>query len=117
MLRLGEREHVLLLTMHHIISDGWSMGVLVREWSRLYEALTPREQQSPLAELEIQYADYAQWQREWLQGEVLAATVGVLASSSCRGAPAVLELPTDHPRPAVQSSRGSEAIVVQPELS
>ena len=70
LLRLGEDDHVLLLTMHHIVSDGWSMGVLYRELSVLYQAFAKAEP-SPLADLPIQYADFAVWQREWLQGEVL----------------------------------------------
>ncbi|MDT5296658.1 MAG: hypothetical protein QOJ76_3538, partial [Acidobacteriota bacterium] len=70
LLRLGEEEHIALFTMHHIVSDGWSMGVLVKEVAALYEAFS-RGEESPLAELEIQYADYAVWQRERLQGEVL----------------------------------------------
>ena len=77
-LRLGADEHVLLLTMHHIISDGWSMGVLIRRVVRLYEGYS-RGGEAELEELEIQYADYAQWQREWLQGEVLERAAGVLA--------------------------------------
>ncbi|HEX8145220.1 MAG TPA: amino acid adenylation domain-containing protein, partial [Pyrinomonadaceae bacterium] len=70
LLRLSEEEHVLLVTMHHIISDGWSMGVLIREVAALYEAYSAGEA-SPLPELEIQYADYAAWQRKWLAGEML----------------------------------------------
>ena len=70
LVRLASEDHVLLLTMHHIVSDGWSMGVLTRELQLLYTAFT-QSQPSPLTELPIQYADYAQWQREWLQGEAL----------------------------------------------
>jgi len=105
LLRLGEDEHVVLLTMHHIVSDGWSMGVLVREVAALYTAFV-RGEASPLAALPVQYADYAHWQRQWLQGEVLAAQLdywkGQLAD-----APVLLALPTDRPRPAVQSYAGS----------
>src|SRR5204863_9874734 len=68
LLRLPEREHVLLVTMHHIASDGWSMAVLINEFSRLYAAFR-LGQSNPLAPLAIQYADYAHWQRQWLQGE------------------------------------------------
>ena len=75
LLRLGDEEHVLLLTMHHIVSDGWSMGVLIREMERCMRH-TGREEESPLKELGIQYADYAVWQREWLQGEVLEERSG-----------------------------------------
>src|SRR5215212_12052957 len=70
LLRLGEEEHVLLLTMHHIVSDGWSMGMLQRELATLYDAFSASKP-SPLAELPIQYADFAVWQRKWLRGEVL----------------------------------------------
>jgi hypothetical protein len=65
LLRLSEREHILLLTMHHIVSDGWSLGVLIGELQRLYEGYE-RGEESPLPELELQYADFAVWQREWL---------------------------------------------------
>jgi amino acid adenylation domain-containing protein len=105
LLRLGEEEHVLLLTMHHIVSDGWSAGVLVREVSDLYEAYA-RGEESPLPELPIQYADYARWQREWLRGEVLESQLSYWRERLAGAAP-VLELPTDRPRPAVQSFRGA----------
>ncbi len=98
LLRLGERDHVALLTLHHIVSDGWSMGVLVRELSALYTG-------SPLPDLPIQYADYAEWQREWLAGGVLEAQLAWWRER-LEGVPAVLELPTDRPRPAVQSLVG-----------
>src|SRR6185503_17517175 len=65
LLRLSEREHILLLTMHHIVSDGWSLGVLFGELQRLYEGYE-RGEGSPLPELGLQYADFAVWQREWL---------------------------------------------------
>jgi alpha-ketoglutarate-dependent taurine dioxygenase/acyl carrier protein len=102
--RLTEQEHVLLCTMHHIISDGWSMGVLIRELTTLYEAYATG-QESPLAELEIQYADFAHWQREWLQGEVLERQLGYWKEQLAE-APAMLELPTDYPRPAMQTLCG-----------
>ena len=98
---LGEEEHVLLVTMHHIVSDGWSMGVLVRELSALYAAFVQGEA-DPLAPLAIQYADYAAWQRRWVSGAVLQAQ-GAYWQRTLAGAPAVLELPTDHPRPAEQN--------------
>jgi hypothetical protein len=104
LLRLSEDEHVLLFSMHHIISDGWSMGVLVREMGLLYEAYS-QGRESPLPELPIQYADYAHWQREWLQGEVLEEQLQYWREQLA-GAPPLLELPTDRPRPPVQSSRG-----------
>src|SRR6185295_14124902 len=96
---------VLLYTMHHIVSDGWSMGLLMREFGQIYEALR-QGKKSPLAELPIQYADYAVWQRQWLQGEVLEKQLSYWREQ-LKGAPAVLELPTDRPRPAVQTYRGA----------
>src|SRR5829696_4593012 len=105
LLRLETEEHVLLFTMHHIVSDGWSMEILTREVSALYEAYAAG-QESPLTELPIQYADYAVWQRQYLQGAVLAVQLGYW-QAQLAGAPAVLELPTDHPRPAQQSHRGA----------
>ncbi|WP_279636870.1 non-ribosomal peptide synthetase [Corallococcus llansteffanensis] len=105
LIRLDSREHVLLLTMHHIVSDGWSMDVLVREVTGLYGAFV-QGRSSPLSELPVQYADYAVWQRSWLQGEVLEAQLGYW-KQQLSGAPALLELPTDKPRPAVQSQRGA----------
>ncbi len=104
LLRMGEREHVLVLVMHHIVSDGWSMGILVRELAGLYEAFS-KGRPSPLAELPVQYADYAAWQREWLSGDVLEEQLGYWRKQ-LEGAPPALELPTDKPRPAVQTFRG-----------
>ena len=103
LLRLGEREHVLLVTMHHVVSDGWSVGVLIREFGMLYAAYR-RGEESPLGELPIQYGDFAQWQREWLQGEVLEEQLGYWRRE-LEGLP-VLELPTDHVRPSTPSRRG-----------
>ena len=100
LIRLGDREHVLLITMHHIVSDGWSMGVLTRELGTLYRAYS-QGQADPLPALTIQYADYAVWQRHWLAGEVLQ-TQSDYWEGTLAGAPAVLELPTDHPRPGQQ---------------
>jgi amino acid adenylation domain-containing protein len=115
LLRLDEEEHVCLLTLHHIVSDGWSMGVLVREVAALYEAYS-RGEGSPLAELAIQYADFAVWQREWLRGEVLERQLNYWRGQLA-GAPPVLELPTDKPRPAVQTYEGmSEPLTLSPEL-
>ena len=104
-LRLESRQHIALLTFHHIIFDGWSMGVLVREVAALYNAFS-QGLESPLPELSVQYADYAVWQREWLQGEVLAQQIGYW-KQQLEGAPELLELPTDRPRPAVQTHRGA----------
>ncbi|MES2939620.1 MAG: non-ribosomal peptide synthase/polyketide synthase, partial [Pseudomonadota bacterium] len=105
LLVLGDAEHVLLITMHHIVSDGWSMGVLTQELSALYGAFA-EGREDPLAPLPIQYADYAAWQRHWLEGEVLQRQ-GDYWKSRLAGAPALLELPTDHPRPAQQDHRGA----------
>jgi len=104
LVRLGEREHTLLLSVHHIVADGWSIGILVRELSALYTAFVERRP-SPLPDLPVQYADFAAWQRAWLQGEVLEAQLGWWRERLA-GAPAVIELPADRPRPAVQSARG-----------
>ncbi|HEX8719954.1 MAG TPA: amino acid adenylation domain-containing protein [Pyrinomonadaceae bacterium] len=109
LVRLGEEEHVLLLTMHHIVSDGWSMGVLVSEVSALYEAFAGGSQ-SPLSELPVQYADYAAWQRGWLQGEVLERQLSYWREKLA-GAPPLLELPTDRPRPPVQTFRGARRVL------
>src|SRR5207244_10713316 len=105
-MRLGEEEHVLLLTVHHIVSDGWSVGVLVRELGVLYEAYVAGKE-SPLPELPIQYADYAEWQRENLQGEVLEEQLGYWRKQLGGELP-VVELPGDHVRPAVRSYRGAQ---------
>jgi natural product biosynthesis luciferase-like monooxygenase protein/amino acid adenylation domain-containing protein/non-ribosomal peptide synthase protein (TIGR01720 family) len=104
LLTLSPTRSVLILVMHHSISDGWSIGVMMRDFAALYAA--EKEGRAPaLAPLEIQYADFAVWQREWLRGEVLEHELkywtGALA-----GAPVVLELPTDHPRPLVRDARG-----------
>jgi acyl carrier protein len=112
LLRLDEKDHVVLMTMHHIISDGWSTGVLVREVGALYEAYT-RGAASPLAELPVQYADYAAWQRGWLQGEVLERQLSYWREQ-LKGA-TVLELPTDRPRAAVQAHNGARVSFVLPD--
>jgi amino acid adenylation domain-containing protein len=105
LLRLAEQDHVALITLHHIISDGWSMGVFIREITALYNARV-QGQPSPLGPLPIQYADYAQWQRSWLQGEELDRQLGYW-KDQLQHAPDLLSLPTDHPRPAMQSFRGT----------
>ncbi|HEX7330143.1 MAG TPA: amino acid adenylation domain-containing protein [Pyrinomonadaceae bacterium] len=115
-LRLDTKQHIAMLTFHHIIFDGWSMGVFVREVAALYNAFS-QGQESPLAELPVQYADYAVWQREWLQGEVLDQQIGYW-KKQLQGAPELLELPADRPRPAVQSHRGASAgLVLSKELT
>src|SRR5215213_308635 len=116
LLRLSEEEHVILLTMHHIISDGWSVGVLIKEVAALYEAYGVGGE-SPLEELSIQYADFAVWQREYLSGETLERQLSYWREQLA-GAPAVLELPTDRPRPPVQSYRGAhESFAISEEVS
>ncbi|HST60364.1 MAG TPA: amino acid adenylation domain-containing protein, partial [Longimicrobium sp.] len=105
LLRLAAEEHVLLLGMHHVVSDGWSIGVFLRELSSLYEAYR-QGGESPLPELAVQYADYAVWQREQLEGETLDRQLAYWRDR-LSGAPELLELPTDRPRPAVQTFRGA----------
>jgi amino acid adenylation domain-containing protein/non-ribosomal peptide synthase protein (TIGR01720 family) len=112
LVRVSESRHLLLVMMHHIVSDGWSMGVLVRESAMLYAAF--REGRAPeLPALPVQYADYALWQREWLQGEALEAQLSWW-SEHLAGAPPVLEVPTDFPRPAVQGRQGAMLTRVLP---
>ena len=105
LLRLAEEEHVFLLTMHHIVSDGWSLGVLFGELAALYRAFSS-EKPSPLPELPIQYADFAQWQRQWLHSEVLEKDLAYWKQQLGGGLPR-LELPTDRPRLPVQTTRGA----------
>jgi hypothetical protein len=113
--RRSEREHVLLLVLHHIISDGWSLGVLTSELAVLYEAAAAGGP-PPLPELPVQYADYSVWQRQWLQGEVLERELAYWRSRLA-GSPPLLPLPTDRPRPAVQTWRGAtEALRLPPGL-
>ncbi|WP_411704655.1 non-ribosomal peptide synthetase, partial [Edaphovirga cremea] len=116
LLRLSAEEHMLLLTMHHIVSDGWSMGVLVREVGALYQAFT-EGLASPLPELTIQYADYVLWQREHLTDERLEEQL-TYWREQLSGAPAELGLPTDRVRPAVKSYRGArERLELSAELT
>ena len=99
----SNRDHALLITVHHIVSDGWSVGVMVREVAELYAAAL-EGRTANLPALPIQYADFAVWQRQWLQGDVLSKQVDFWRELLA-GAPE-LDLPTDRPRPAVQSDRG-----------
>ncbi|MDP9120054.1 MAG: amino acid adenylation domain-containing protein, partial [Acidobacteriota bacterium] len=103
--RLDEAEHLLLLAMHHIVSDAWSIGVLTREVTALYESFSSGRP-SPLAELPVQYADFAAWQRSWFSGGVLKRELAYWRRHLA-GAPPMLELPADRPRPPVQSFRGA----------
>ncbi len=116
LLRLSETEWVLLLNVHHIVSDGWSMGVLVQESAALYQAFAEGAP-SPLPELPVQYLDFALWQRRWLQGAVLEEQLAGWREALA-GAPTLLELPADRPRPAVQSYAGAaEPVALPAELA
>ncbi|PPB80358.1 non-ribosomal peptide synthetase, partial [Mycetohabitans endofungorum] len=108
-IQVADDEHVMLLTQHHIVSDGWSIGVLARELSALYAA-SVGEQADPLPPLAVQYPDYAAWQRRWLTGERLQAQSDYWRTTLA-DAPALLELPTDRPRPAQQSFAGAHVPV------
>jgi alpha-ketoglutarate-dependent taurine dioxygenase/acyl carrier protein len=111
LLKSSETEHALLLTMHHIISDGWSLGVITQELAAVYQTFAAK-QESPLPELAVQYADFAHWQREWLTGEVLENQITYWRKQL--GQIANLELPTDRPRPPVQSFRGARRFFTLP---
>ena len=112
---LAPHDHVLALNLHHIVSDGWSMGVLFRELSALYQAYRSGEP-SPLPELPIQYADYAIWQRNWLQGENLDIQLSYWRKQL--DGLSTLQLPTDHLRPPVQTYRGaSQSLELSAQLS
>ncbi|HEY0022707.1 MAG TPA: amino acid adenylation domain-containing protein [Longimicrobium sp.] len=105
LVRLADDDHLLLVTMHHVVSDAWSMGVFNRELAMLYTAFS-QGMPDPLAPLPVQYADYAAWQRRWVQGEVLDAQAAYW-TQALAGAPELLELPTDHARPARQDHAGA----------
>jgi amino acid adenylation domain-containing protein len=105
LLRLTPDDHVLLVTMHHMIADGWSLEILYRELSRIYAAFS-RNGRSPLDDLPIQYVDFAYWQYQWLQGAVLDLHLSYW-KRQLKGAPTVLELPTDRPRPAIARFGGA----------
>jgi acyl carrier protein len=96
LLKLGEEKHMFIFTMHHLVADGWSMGVLSQELTTLYQAFS-HGMRSPLPELPIQYVDYAQWQQQWLQGEVLAAGLSYWKNKLADASPTLL--PIDHPQP------------------
>jgi amino acid adenylation domain-containing protein len=112
LVRLGPEEHVLLLNVHHIVSDGWSQGVMVREVGNLYQAFS-EGRESPLEELPVQYADFAHWQRHWLTGDVLDQQLAYWRKQLVGDLP-VLDLPMDHPRPQVQSFRGATLTMMLP---
>lgn len=116
LLQLNQNEHVLLLTMHHIISDGWSMSIFFRELSVLYAAFSTGKP-SPLPELPVQYADFSLWQRQRLQGEALSNQLAYW-KKQLQGAPPILDLPTDRPRLAVSSHHGAgEAILLSKSVT
>ncbi len=112
LLRLAEEEHVLLLTLHHIIADGWSLAVMGQEIETIYGALVAGRPFF-LPPLPIQYADFAIWQREWLQGDVLEKQTNYW-KNQLSGAPPVLELPTDRPRPPFQTFAGATHVFTLP---
>ena len=112
LIRMSHEKSLFLLTMHHIVSDGSSILIFFRELSALYQAFTKGEA-SPLAELPVQYADYALWQRDWLQGEVLERQLSYWRNQLAGELP-VLDLPADRPRPAVQTYPGDRVTVVLP---
>jgi len=103
-LELDDEEHVLLLTIHHSVSDGWSMGVRISEIAALYSAFS-NGRPSLLGDLPLQYADFAVWQRQWLQGQVLETQLAYW-TQQLANIP-LLQLPTDRPRPAVSSFQGA----------
>lgn len=105
LIRLSPSNQILIITLHHICSDGWSLVLLFEELAQIYEAFS-RGEQSPLSELPIQYADYAAWQREWLQGEVLDTQLSYW-KEKLGGELPILDLPTDRPRPALQTYPGA----------
>jgi amino acid adenylation domain-containing protein len=113
LLRLAEEEHLLILTMHHLVSDGWSFRVFFQELTLLYEAFST-DKPSPLSELPIQYADFAVWQREWLQGDVLGSQLSYWKQQLSGSIPA-LQLPTDYPRSPVQTYRGTKQSLELPK--
>ncbi|MEG4453672.1 amino acid adenylation domain-containing protein [Microcoleus sp. N9_A1] len=116
LLQLGPESHVLLVTFHHIVFDGWSIGVLMQELSTLYIAWSTG-QPSPLPELPLQYADFACWQRQWATESVMETQLRYW-KQQLSGCPALLQLPTDRPRPSVQRFRGrTELFQVNPELA
>ena len=102
--RLADQEHILLFTLHHIISDGWSNEIFLREWTVLYQAFVA-DQVSPLAPLLVHYADFALWQRQWLQGEALGRQLAYWKEQLADAPP--LEIPTDYPRPPLKTYSGA----------
>src|SRR5262249_14456633 len=115
LVRLADSEYLFVLTMHHIITDGWSMGIFFKEMNALYAAFIFGAS-SPLGELPIPYADFAVWQRDWLRGEVLERQIGYWREQLA-DLP-LLKLPTDHPRPPIQTYSGAyQSVEFDKELS
>jgi len=116
LLRLNPSSHILILNMHHIISDGWSMSILFKELTTCYRAYLKNETPQ-LPELTIQYRDFSLWQKEWFQGGVMDSQLSYW-KNKLAGSPSILELPTDRPRPAVQTHHGAtELFSLQTDLS
>jgi len=116
LLCLSDQEHILLLNFHHIIFDGWSFNIFFQELTTLYQAFST-DQPSPLPKLPVQYADFAHWQREWLQGEVLESQLNYWKQQLSGSLP-VLQLPTDYPRPPVQTYPGAyQTLELSPDLT
>lgn len=116
LLRLGQQSHILILTIHHIISDGWSIGILIQELVDLYAAFSTKSPY-PLTDLPVQYADFAEWHRHWLQGDRLEQQLNYW-KQQLTGVPPVLNLPSDRQRPSVQTFRGDiEKIYLDHELT
>ena len=116
LLQLGSESHILLITMHHIVFDGWSTAIFVKELSTLYQAFA-KNLPSPLAGLPIQYGDFAVWQRQWLNEDVLKPKLDYW-KQKLAGTPPLLELPTDRPRPLVDSMQGdSETFQLSAEIT
>jgi amino acid adenylation domain-containing protein/FkbH-like protein len=113
LVRLAEEEHVVLLTIHHIVSDGWSVGIFIREMALFYESFSGGQRATPV-ELPYQYADIAAWQREYLQGDALEEQLSYWRMKLDGAAPA-LSLPTDYPRPPVRSSLGARRTLMLPD--
>ncbi|GHG84282.1 non-ribosomal peptide synthetase [Comamonas sp. JC664] len=113
LVRMGEEDHVLLVVVHHIVSDGWSTGIFVQELTALYGAFS-QDRASPLPELPLQYADFAAWQNQWMQGEVLTSQLDYWRRQ-LEGSDSALKLPTDRPRPRVRTyAGGKRAFQVDP---
>ncbi|EFH88919.1 non-ribosomal peptide synthetase [Ktedonobacter racemifer] len=114
--RLEKEDHVLLINMHHIISDAWSASIFFRELNTLYSAYV-QNCSSPLVDLPVQYVDFASWQRQWLQGDLMETQLSYW-KQQLSNAPSILQLPTDKPRPSVQSFHGSShSFFLSPKLT